>query len=205
LAYFVSLAKHANDIFAELIAESANVTKTLKNVSDGTTKLRATLNGMDYKKSSTRKQYLIFKRCKSLCELPAYYLLKKNIFSCDYPVSWINCKFCSPVISIYTDALFSELSTSSSTYYQQFERLDQQVISRKSAPVAVLEIYNTVQPSPSLNELNKFRDDGKESLKFFTDPDYFFQLWFEQMKQQTEQQQQKKKKKKVSRLPRMNQ
>lgn len=31
-----------------------------------------------------------------------------------------------------------------------------------------------------------YRDDGKDGLKFYTDPSYFFNLWREEMKQETE-------------------
>lgn len=30
------------------------------------------------------------------------------------------------------------------------------------------------------------RDDGKDGLKFYTDPSYFFNLWREEMTQETE-------------------
>jgi hypothetical protein len=75
--------------------------------------------------------------------------------------------------------------------------VDQQVISRMSVPAPIMETYNSCEPPPALNELNAFREDGKISLKYFTDPDYFFRLWFEEMKEQTEREHQKKKKKKV--------
>jgi hypothetical protein len=31
-----------------------------------------------------------------------------------------------------------------------------------------------------------FRDDGKDGLKFYTDPDYFFDLWRQEMLKDTE-------------------
>jgi len=42
-----------------------------------------------------------------------------------------------------------------------------------------------------------FRDDGKEGLKFYTNPSYFFDLWKEKMLQDTEDKRKEKRKQKV--------
>jgi hypothetical protein len=36
------------------------------------------------------------------------------------------------------------------------------------------------------NEYFIFRDDGKDGLKFYTDPNYFFDLWSQEMLKDTE-------------------
>lgn len=36
-----------------------------------------------------------------------------------------------------------------------------------------------------INSKHDCRDDGKEALKFYTDPSYFFDLWKEKMLQDT--------------------
>lgn len=43
-----------------------------------------------------------------------------------------------------------------------------------------------------------FRDDGKEGLKFYTNPSYFFDLWREKMLQDTEDKRKERRKQKVS-------
>lgn len=43
-----------------------------------------------------------------------------------------------------------------------------------------------------------FREDGKEALKFYTDPSYFFDLWKEKMLQDTKDIMKEKRKHKVS-------
>ena len=48
------------------------------------------------------------------------------------------------------------------------------------------------EPPPDLNKFTAYRDDGKEGLKFYTDPNYFYDLWVQSQKQLLE-----KKKKKV--------
>lgn len=42
------------------------------------------------------------------------------------------------------------------------------------------------------------RDDGKQGLKFYTDPSYFFDLWREKMLQDTEDKRKERRKQKVS-------
>ncbi|XP_072303635.1 actin-binding protein WASF2 [Eucyclogobius newberryi] len=62
---------------------------------------------------------------------------------------------------------------------------DQQLFTRPSLPAPVQDTYSVCNPPPPLNDLSKYRDDGKEALKFYTDPSYFFDLWKEQMLQDT--------------------
>uniref|UniRef100_A0A3Q3EAF4 Wiskott-Aldrich syndrome protein family member n=1 Tax=Labrus bergylta TaxID=56723 RepID=A0A3Q3EAF4_9LABR len=62
---------------------------------------------------------------------------------------------------------------------------DQQMFTRPSLPMPVQDTYMVCNPPPPLNNLSKYRDDGKEALKFYTDPSYFFDLWKEQMLQDT--------------------
>ncbi|XP_040835601.1 wiskott-Aldrich syndrome protein family member 2 [Ochotona curzoniae] len=62
---------------------------------------------------------------------------------------------------------------------------DQKLFDRNSLPVPVLETYNTCDTPPPLNNLTPYRDDGKEALKFYTNPSYFFDLWKEKMLQDT--------------------
>ena len=42
-----------------------------------------------------------------------------------------------------------------------------------------------------------FRDDGKDGLKFYTDPGYFFELWRQDMLKDTEKMMQKKVRRKL--------
>uniref|UniRef100_A0A8C4VZP2 Wiskott-Aldrich syndrome protein family member n=1 Tax=Gopherus evgoodei TaxID=1825980 RepID=A0A8C4VZP2_9SAUR len=62
---------------------------------------------------------------------------------------------------------------------------DQKLFDRDSLPVPVLETYGICNTPPPLNILSPYRDDGKEALKFYTDPSYFFDLWKEKMLQDT--------------------
>ena len=42
-----------------------------------------------------------------------------------------------------------------------------------------------------MNEFTKYRDDGREGLKFYTDSDYFVRLWVEETTKQTEKRRRK--------------
>lgn len=101
-----------------------------------------------------------------------------------------------PLLPLLSTELFS--ARVDGNMFRRKDRLDQQVVSRISVPAPIMEIYKSCEAPPALNEMNPFRDDGKISLNFFTDPDYFFRLWCEEMREETEREQQKKKKKKVS-------
>lgn len=53
-------------------------------------------------------------------------------------------------------------------------------------PTAMLETYQNCDKPPPLDKLNVYRDDGKDGLKFYTDPNYFFELWRQEMLKDTE-------------------
>ncbi|XP_065218853.1 actin-binding protein WASF3 [Planococcus citri] len=70
--------------------------------------------------------------------------------------------------------------------YKSSGKFDQQVVSRDTMPTAMLETYNQCDKPPPLNKLNPYREDDKDGMKFYTDPDYFFQLWSQEMLKDTE-------------------
>ncbi|UYV79330.1 WASF1 [Cordylochernes scorpioides] len=63
---------------------------------------------------------------------------------------------------------------------------DQQVVARSSLPAAMRDIYTQCDKPPPLDKLNPYREDGKDGLKFYTDPNYFFDLWRQEMQKETE-------------------
>ncbi|XP_064553995.1 actin-binding protein WASF2 isoform X4 [Drosophila montana] len=63
---------------------------------------------------------------------------------------------------------------------------DQQIFSRSTMPAPMLETYALCDKPPPLDKLNVYRDDGKDGLKFYTDPNYFFELWRQEMLKDTE-------------------
>lgn len=62
---------------------------------------------------------------------------------------------------------------------------DQQVLSKQQMPSSIAELYQTCDRPPPLNNLDPYRDDGKDGLKFYTDPTYFFELWKRDMMKET--------------------
>lgn len=65
--------------------------------------------------------------------------------------------------------------------FKSSTNFDQQVVSKESIPAAMLETYNQCDRPPPLDKLNRYREDGKNGLKFYTDPNYFFELWRQEM------------------------
>ncbi|XP_047107423.1 wiskott-Aldrich syndrome protein family member 2 isoform X1 [Schistocerca piceifrons] len=63
---------------------------------------------------------------------------------------------------------------------------DQQVVSRDTMPTAMMEMYQQCDKPPPLDKLNQYREDGKDGLKFYTDANYFFDLWRQEMLKDTE-------------------
>ena len=57
-----------------------------------------------------------------------------------------------------------------------------------------MEAYLACDKPPPLDKLNPYREDGKDGLKFYTDPNYFFELWRQEMMKETEQVAKEKKK-----------
>lgn len=64
---------------------------------------------------------------------------------------------------------------SSDIYY------DQQILSKQKMPSSITELYQACDKPPPLNKLDPYRDDGKDGLKFYTDPTFFFELWKKEM------------------------
>jgi len=74
---------------------------------------------------------------------------------------------------------------------------DQQVLASSTLPSAMKERYRGCDKPPRLQDMNPYRDDNKDALKFYTDPTYFFELWCEEMRKETEK---KKKKRRAGRM-----
>ncbi|KPP60669.1 hypothetical protein Z043_121307 [Scleropages formosus] len=93
---------------------------------------------------------------------------------------------------------------------------DQQLFDRRTLPIPMQETFDLCEQPPPLNILTPYRsdsspivwliymdefgnrDDGKEGLKFYTNPSYFFDLWREKMLQDTEDKRKEKRKQRVS-------
>ena len=83
------------------------------------------------------------------------------------------------------------------------------VLDRSTMPEEMLNYYNTTcQPPPNLNIFDSCRPDNdpvSNSLKLYTDPDFFFELWRDKIQQANRmdlQRRQKNKKRNVSRMQR---
>ncbi|XP_053610558.1 actin-binding protein WASF3 [Plodia interpunctella] len=70
--------------------------------------------------------------------------------------------------------------------FRSSRTFQQQLFSRNTMPTAMQATYTKCDRPPPLERLNEFRDDGRDARKFYTDPDYFFELWRREMLQDTE-------------------
>ncbi|XP_017466279.1 PREDICTED: wiskott-Aldrich syndrome protein family member 3 [Rhagoletis zephyria] len=70
--------------------------------------------------------------------------------------------------------------------FRSTKTFDQKIFSHSTMPAPMLETYTMCDKPPPLNKLNNYRDDGKDGLKFYTDPNYFFELWRQEMLKDTE-------------------
>ncbi|KAE9556308.1 hypothetical protein FO519_000491 [Halicephalobus sp. NKZ332] len=65
--------------------------------------------------------------------------------------------------------------------YRSNNIIDQHTLDRSTFPPALAELYERCDSPPKLHLLDPFREDAKPALKYYTDPDYFFDLWKEEM------------------------
>ncbi|CAI8057137.1 Wiskott-Aldrich syndrome protein family member 2, partial [Geodia barretti] len=59
-------------------------------------------------------------------------------------------------------------------------------------PLSLSLTIRSCNAPPALSHLSQYRDDGKDGLKFYTNPDYFFELWAKEQTKQIEKKQKKK-------------
>ncbi|ESN94778.1 hypothetical protein HELRODRAFT_87558, partial [Helobdella robusta] len=71
---------------------------------------------------------------------------------------------------------------------------DQQIVTHSTRPQCISYVYSACDPPPLLQLLNTCRSDGKDSLKFYTDPSYFFDLWCQAMQKESKTQMKRHKK-----------
>ncbi|CAF0833620.1 unnamed protein product [Brachionus calyciflorus] len=77
-------------------------------------------------------------------------------------------------------------------------KIDQQVVSRKTMPEAMRLMYENADPPPALDLLNPYRSDGKDCMKFYTDPEFFFNIWCNELIKDNEARKKEKKKRKTN-------
>ena len=63
------------------------------------------------------------------------------------------------------------------THFHSHVRTDQRILDPKAIYNSVRELCNGCDRKPALQEFNKYREDNKDAMKFYTDPTYFFNLW----------------------------
>lgn len=64
-------------------------------------------------------------------------------------------------------------------------------------PDAMKIMYENADPAPELYKLNQYRTDGKDCMKFYTDPEFFFNIWCNELMKDNETRKTEKKRRKV--------
>ncbi|XP_780500.1 wiskott-Aldrich syndrome protein family member 2 [Strongylocentrotus purpuratus] len=72
--------------------------------------------------------------------------------------------------------------------------LDAEVVSSPTMPSAMKATYTRCEQTPPLSKLNQFRQDGKDGLKMYTDPKFFFERWKNEQHKDIDKKKKKKKK-----------
>lgn len=85
--------------------------------------------------------------------------------------------------------------------YRSSNQHDQQVVSKTTISRAILETYNRCEKPPALDKLNQYREDGKDCMKFYTDPGYFFELWYKEIQKDIDTKKAELRKKRDKRRP----
>ncbi|KAF7260781.1 Wiskott-Aldrich syndrome protein family member 3 [Paragonimus skrjabini miyazakii] len=60
---------------------------------------------------------------------------------------------------------------------------DSRVLSRNTIPPSMRACYDRAEPAPPLQQMDQLRDDRRISMKLYSDPDFFFDLWSRKMLQ----------------------
>nr|CAH8868572.1 unnamed protein product [Trichobilharzia regenti] len=60
---------------------------------------------------------------------------------------------------------------------------DSQVLNRNTIPPSMQSHYDQAEPAPALQQMDALRDDKKISMKLYSDPSFFFDLWSQEMLQ----------------------
>ena len=53
-------------------------------------------------------------------------------------------------------------------------------------PESMRILYENADPPPELHKLNQYRDDNRDCMKFYTDPQFFFNLWRNEVMKENE-------------------
>ncbi|XP_072034247.1 actin-binding protein WASF3-like isoform X2 [Amphiura filiformis] len=83
-------------------------------------------------------------------------------------------------------------------YHNTFNTGDQVILDNGTLPLALQETRALCEKVPSLSLLDPYREDGKEALKMYTNPKYFFELWCQDMQKNINEDEKKKEKGKES-------
>ncbi|VDP78502.1 unnamed protein product, partial [Schistosoma curassoni] len=60
---------------------------------------------------------------------------------------------------------------------------DSQVLNQNTIPPSMRSQYDQAEAAPALQQMDELRDDKKTSMRLYSDPSFFFDLWSQEMLQ----------------------
>ncbi|KAK3522666.1 hypothetical protein QTP86_029134 [Hemibagrus guttatus] len=181
-----SLSKYAEDLFGELFNEAHAFSFRVNSLQERVDRLSISVTQLDPKE----EEYIALHNppVRHTSPSPVVPFPIPHIDSC-FDGWWCGYTMSPPRPVSLQDITMRKAFRSSTIQ-------DQQLFDRESLPIPMQETFNLCEQPPPLNILTPYRDDGKQALKFYTNPSYFFDLWREKMLQDTEDKRKEKRKQK---------
>uniref|UniRef100_A0A0L8HKU2 Wiskott-Aldrich syndrome protein family member n=1 Tax=Octopus bimaculoides TaxID=37653 RepID=A0A0L8HKU2_OCTBM len=154
-----SLSKHAEDLFTELFSEASSVYNRLNHLQSRMEDVHRKVKQLD----ATVEEDHFMKGI--LCEITSKY----------------------PDFDIRKFSRMSLQDIHLRKPYRSNIAPDQQVVSSSTMPNAMRITYHQCDRAPALEKLDRFREDGKDSIKFYTDSHFFVDFWYAEMQKDIEQ------------------
>ena len=82
--------------------------------------------------------------------------------------------------SRFADSVFEYVTTKP---FQSAVMCDEQIFGQNTMVASMLKSLDACDRPPPLEKLNQFREDGKDGSTFYSDPNYFFEFWRQEMLQ----------------------
>lgn len=161
-----SLSKHSEDLFGELAREAGHLSERSNSLQARIDRLAIKVTQLDSTVEEVSLQDIQMKKAFKSATIFDQQIFSRATMPAamleTYIVSILSC--CAFILPNFIKFLI-EINWVLICYFNVLQQCDK---------------------PPPLDKLNCYRDDGKDGLKFYTDPNYFFELWRQEMLKDTE-------------------
>lgn len=70
------------------------------------------------------------------------------------------------------------------SHFRSYQPKDQCLLSLSTGPTALLHQYNAAMRKPALHTFTLLRDDGRNALSLYSNPEFFFDHWRKNMEKE---------------------